>query len=178
MDTKTLISPEEFLAFEETATERHEYVDGVVYALPGETLEHNEVAGALYAALRRSARENNCRVAMEGVKLQIPRLNRFYYPDVMLLCDPRDQGPLLFRYPCFVAEVSSPSTIATDRREKLLAYKSIETLKGYLMVDPGTRSAEYLERSEHGWEVHHLTKGTFTVPCLDLDLDLTTLFQR
>jgi Uma2 family endonuclease len=176
MDTKTLISPDDYLAFEDTATERHEYVDGVVYTMPGETLEHNEVAGALYARLRSASRERNCRVAFEGVKLHLPHLNRYYYPDVMLLSDPRDQGPLLFRYPCFVAEVASPSSEATDRREKLLAYKSIDTLQGYLMLDPLERSADYLERNEDGWQVRHLRDDIFTVPCLDLELDVATLF--
>ena len=106
--------------------------------------------GNLYAALRGDARRRGCRIAFEGVKLWIPSLNRYYYPDVMILCDPRDTDDRIFQYPCFIAEVFSPSTEATDRREKLQAYRTIETLQGYLMLDPQRSAAEYVKRTPQG----------------------------
>ena len=104
-----LMSPQAYLAFEETSPERHEYVDGVIHALPGETIRHNQIAGNLYAHLLR-ADERGYRVAFANIKLWIPNLNRYYYPDVMVLCDPRDTDDKIFQYPCFIAEVFSPST--------------------------------------------------------------------
>lgn len=172
-----LLSPQDYLAFEERASERHEYVDGLVYALPGETLAHNEVAGNLYTLLRSPARRERCRVAFEGVKLAIPALNRYYYPDIMVLCDPKDTGPLIFQRPCFIAEILSPSTEATDRREKAQAYKSIETLHGYAMIDPQTRSLDYLERTTNGWQISHCDEGSIHVDCLRLELSLNSLFD-
>jgi Uma2 family endonuclease len=172
-----LLSPREYLAFEKRAQERHEYVDGVVYALPGESLEHNEIAGNLYTTLRAQARSKGCRVAFEGVKLSIPDLNRYYYPDVMVLCDPRDKGPKVFEHPCFIAEVLSPGTEATDRREKAQAYRTIDTLEGYLMIDPKQRALDYLERSAGGWKTSRYEKGEAHIACLDLTLDVEALFD-
>ncbi len=171
----SLMSPQAYLEFEETSVERHEYVDGVVHALPGETLRHNEIAGNLYALLRGRARERGCRVAFEGVKLWLPSLNRYYYPDVMVLCDPRDTDDKLFQYPCFIAEVLSPSTEGTDRREKLQAYRSIETLQGYLMLDPVSSTAEYVVRTPQGWRASQVEE--VEVGCLELSLEVSTCFE-
>lgn len=172
-----LMSAGAYLEFEESSSERHEYVDGIVHVLPGETLRHNEIAGNLYALLRSGARSRGCRVAFEGVKLFIPTLNRFYYPDVMVLCDPRDTDDKVFQYPCFIAEVLSPSTEGTDRREKLQAYRAIETLQGYLMVDPAQSAAEYVERTPPGWRSTYLTEGDVNIGCLEISLNLPALFE-
>lgn len=176
-----LMSAEAYLEFEERSSERHEYVDGIVYVLPGETLRHNEIAGNLYAALRDGVRRHGCRVAFEGVKLLIASSNRFYYPDVMVLCDPRDTdnrdtGDKVFEYPCFIAEVLSPSTAGTDRREKLQAYRTIDTLQGYLMLDPVENAAEYVVRTPQGWQSRRFTEGSLEVGCLGLSLELPALF--
>ena len=171
-----LMSPQAYLAFEETSVERHEYVDGVIHALPGETIKHNQIAGRLYAALLSHADRRGCRVAFEGVKLWIPSLNRYYYPDVMVLCDPRDTDDKIFQCPCFIAEVFSPSTEATDRREKLQAYRTIETLQGYLMLDPKKNVAEYVRRTPQGWRTYALDSGTLEVDCLEASIEVQALF--
>lgn len=171
-----LMSAAAYLEFEERSSERHEYVDGVVHALPGETRRHNQIAGRLHAQLQSHADERECWVAFESIKLLIASSNRFYYPDVMVLCDPRDTDDKVFQYPCFLAEVLSPSTAGTDRREKLQAYRTIETLQGYLMLDPRENAAEYVVRTPQGWQSRRLTDGIIEVGCLELSLDLPTLF--
>ena len=171
-----LVSPQAYLELEEAATERHEYVDGVIHALPGETLRHNQIAGRLYATLLSHADKRGCRIAFEGVKLWIPSLNR-YYPDVMVLCDPRDTDEKIFQYPCFIVEVFSPSTEATDRREKLQAYRTIETLQGYLMADPKRNAAEYVKRTPQGWRTYALEEGDFEVDYLETSVEIQALFE-
>lgn len=171
-----LMSPQAYLEFEESSAERHEYVDGVIYALPGETIRHNQIAGGFYATLLSHAGKRGCRVAFEGIKLWIPSLNR-YYPDVMVLCDPRDTDEKIFQYPCFIAEVFSPSTEATDRREKLQAYRTIETLQGYLMIDPKCNAAEYVRRTPQGWRTYALEEDNFEVDCLETPVEIQALFE-
>ena len=171
-----IMSVEAYLEFEERSSERHEYIDGVVYTLPGQTFRHNEVAGRLYAELLPNADEKKFRLAFAGVKLSVPALNRFYYPDVMVLCDPRDTDDKVFQYPCFIAEVLFPSTAGTDRREKLQAYRTIDTLQGYLMLDPKENAAEYVVRTSQGWRSRRLTDGIIEVGCLGLSLELLSLF--
>jgi Uma2 family endonuclease len=171
----TNLSPQEYLEFEQNSEVRHEYVDGIVYETPGESLENNEVGGNIYAELRKSAKSAGCRLAFEGIKLWLPRLNRYYYPDVMVLCDSRDTDTHIFEYPCFIAEVVSPSTEATDRREKLQAYREIETLQTYWIVDPTTRSLEVFERSQN-WQGVRLESGSAPVECLNVLLKLEDIF--
>ena len=170
----SLVSPQAYLEFEEGSSERHEYIDGVVHALPGETLRHNQVAGNLYVLLHSQTRRG-CSAAFANIKLWIPSLNRYYYPDVMVLCDPRDTDDKVFQYPCFIAEVLSPSTEGTNRREKLQAYRAIETLRGYLMLDPASKTAEYVLRKPEGWR--RGTVDEVEVGCLELSIDIPTLFE-
>jgi Uma2 family endonuclease len=179
VQTPMLMSAQVYLEAEELSAERHEYVDGIVYERPGESLENNEIAGNIYTLLRVLAFQKKCRVAFEGVKLWLPHLNRYYYPDVMVLCDERDtqlKNSKIFQYPCFLVEVVSPSTAAIDRREKLQAYRTIETLSGYLIVDASQRLLEYYERTANSWQVSRLSEGTVTVACLSCTLSLSDIF--
>ncbi|MBA2617877.1 MAG: Uma2 family endonuclease, partial [Rubrobacter sp.] len=108
---------------EKTATVRHEYVAGEVYAMTGASRRHNRIAGNVYRRLADAAAGGPCRVYMETVKLRIEDV--FYYPDVMVACGPEPDDPYYEDDPCLVVEVVSPSTETTDRREKLAAYKRI-----------------------------------------------------
>lgn len=71
--------------------------------------------------------------------------------------------------------MTSPNTEATDRREKLQAYKSIETLQTYWIVDPATRSLEVFQRGQ-GWQGVRLESGGAQVACLGLEVRLEDIF--
>jgi Uma2 family endonuclease len=171
----TNVTPEEYLEFEEKSEVRHEYVDGIVYEMPGESLENNEIAGNIYTFLRGFARTKGCHAAIEGIKLWIPQLRRYYYPDVMVLCDPKDTDRYIFQYPCFIAEVLSPATEPTDRRERLSAYRGIETLQTYLIVDPESKAIELYQRSQN-WQGVRVEQGSVQVDCLDVELRPEDIF--
>jgi Uma2 family endonuclease len=68
------------------------------------------------------------------VKVYIETLNFFYYPDVVVTCDPEDNDEYFVRRPVLVVEVASPSTFAIDRREKLMAYRKLPSLREYLLL--------------------------------------------
>src|SRR5262245_37213396 len=133
MQAAANISPltvEEYLAGEARSEVRHEYVDGMVYAMAGGSEEHNLISLNVASALRAHLRGKACRVFMADVKVQpsSTREELFYYPDVMVVCDPRDTHRYFKRYPRILMEVLSPDTDRTDRREKFLSYIGIETL--------------------------------------------------
>jgi Uma2 family endonuclease len=177
----TIMTAQEYLEFEEKSSERHEFVDGIVYEMLGESLENNEIAGNIYTALRSHAQKQKCRVAFEGVKLWIPALNRYYYPDVMVLCDERDTSlkrSKIFEHPCFLVEVVSPTTAATDRREKLQAYRMIASLQGYLIVDPEQNFLEYFQRIRGGWQTSRHVDGSIKIPSLKCSLSLESIFEN
>jgi Uma2 family endonuclease len=106
---KTQVSPEEYLAFEEASSERHEFVDGQVFAVAGGTTRHNKIAGALYARALAANNDPSCEVFIENVKLMLED-ESYYYPDVMI-CGEEDSSELRYRRrPCFIAKVLSEST--------------------------------------------------------------------
>jgi Uma2 family endonuclease len=113
---------EEYFDFEEQQTSaKHEYVDGEVFAMSGVTRRHNAIVGNIYMRLRTAARGGPCRVHFTEVRLRANPV--IYYPDVMVACGEPPDDERIEDAPCLVAEVLSPSTRATDRREKLLVYK-------------------------------------------------------
>jgi Uma2 family endonuclease len=174
--TTALVSPQEYLEFEEQSEDRHEYIDGIIRPMPGETVEHNDRTGHIYTLLRPHAVRQGCRIVIESVKLWIPNTNRYYYPDIAVSCDARDTEDKSLRHPCFIVEVFSPSTKLTDRREKLKAYQTIETLQGYLMVDHEENYVEYLERTSTDWTLSRLESGELTIACLQTTLKLDDIF--
>ena len=131
-----LLSVEEYLSGEPGSRDRHEYLGGVVYAMAGASEDHNVISLNMAFALRTHLQGKHCKVNVADVKvrLQISAEDVFYYPDVMVACDPRDTDRYFKRFPQVLIEVLSPQTEQTDRREKFLSYIQIETLQEYVLV--------------------------------------------
>src|SRR5205814_5465958 len=111
-------------------------IGGIVYAMAGTTTDHNQITINLVLAARARLKGTPCRVFTLDIKLRlkIAQDEIFYYPDVMVGCDTRDTHKLYLSFPKLLVEVSSDSTERLDRREKKLAYQTIETLEEYLIV--------------------------------------------
>jgi Uma2 family endonuclease len=95
------ITAEDYLAGEKLAEVRHEFVAGCVYAMAGASEEHNLVSGNMFASLHTHLRGKRCRVfsADMKVRLCVSANDIFYYPDVMVACDPRDTDRYFKRFP-------------------------------------------------------------------------------
>lgn len=154
------LTPEEYLAFEEKSDAKHEYLAGQIYAMVGVKDVHNLIAGNIYSQLRTKLRGGPYRVFVSDVKVQVEKANAFYYPDIFVTCDPRDTDPYIKRHPCLIVEVISPSTEATDRREKLVNYRTLESLEEYLLVSQEQKLIDvYRKEAGGGWGVDTLTEG-------------------
>ena len=150
----------EYLAREALATERHEYVAGVAYAMAGAGERHNRIALNLAVQLRAAARGTACGVYISDMKLRVAGGRAYYYPDVMLSCEPAMPDAVYKDMPCLVAEVLSPSTAAIDTREKLQAYCGIESLRYYLLVESERAAVSYHIRGADGeWLAAALDPG-------------------
>ncbi|HYN79752.1 MAG TPA: Uma2 family endonuclease, partial [Lamprocystis sp. (in: g-proteobacteria)] len=136
------ISVEEYLQGEPASPIRHEYIAGQVFAMAGAGEAHNRIAGNLFFHLRAATRGTPCGVFINDMKVRVTTHDAFYYPDVLLTCDPRDRESLYKEAPCLIAEVLSPSTEVIDRREKLIAYRTLEALRYYLLVAQDRRRVE------------------------------------
>jgi Uma2 family endonuclease len=161
------ISSDEYLRGEDIASTKHEYLDGRVYAMAGASERHNRIALNIAFQLRGATRGKPCGVFMSDMKVRERGSNIFYYPDVMLVCDPDDDHPQYKERPCLIVEVLSPSTATIDRREKWRTYRDMPSLRYYLIVDADQVAVEVYSRSPQGaWQVAPLEGGeVLTIDC-------------
>lgn len=159
---------------EESTPLKHEYVAGEVFAMSGATLRHNLISQNIASRLRAAADGGPCRVFIEGVKLRVRR-DAIYYPDVVVVCGPIRDSDVMVSNPGLVVEVLSPSTAGTDRREKLLAYRDIASLRSYLIVSQSRRRVERHWRDDAGdwWRSDIVGDGIVPVSCPELEVELT-----
>lgn len=164
------LSVEAYLAAEQSAQVRHEYVGGAVYAMAGASDEHIALCMNLAFALRTHLQGTPCRVQMsEGkVRLRLANEEIFYYPDVMVTCDPRDTDRYFKRYPKVLLEVLSETTEAIDRREKFLSYRQIETLEEYVLVAQAKMEVTVFRRSNQ-WQAEILQSPQQQLPLESLN---------
>lgn len=169
---------EEYLETEPRSPVKREYVQGRVYALAGASERHARLVTNLVGLLWLAARRTGCRVYAADMKLRVGP-DRFYYPDVMVVCDPEDREDYYKTRPCFVAEVLSPTTEGVDRREKLLAYLEIPDLRGYLLLDSDRPQADYYRRDADGvwWREELRGAGVVKVDRLGADLSLDEVYE-
>ena len=157
--TKTTL--EDFLAWEDAQAERHFFYRGEIFAMVGVRQAHAHVAGNLYAALKAALRGTPCRAFVADMKLRIDAADSAFYPDVMVSCDSRDRTtPLFLSHPKLIVEVLSDSTAAFDRGEKFAAYRAIDTLEEYALVDIDARRVEIFRRNAEGrWVLYEFKNG-------------------
>ena len=172
------LSVEDYLQGEEGGEVRHEYIGGDVYAMVETGDLHNLIAGNLFAALHPLLRDTPCRLFMSDMKvrLRVASDDAFYYPDLMLACDPDDRATYYRTRPRLIVEVLSKATERIDRREKLLAYTSIDSLQEYLLLSQDRTQAELHRRAE-GWRAQILTAGEVRFQCLDAAVPLATIYE-
>jgi Uma2 family endonuclease len=148
------MTEEAYLAAEAKAKVRHEYVDGYVFAMSGSTDAHNVICGNIFSFIHRHLRGSSCRAYINDMKVRIQSARSYYYPDIMVTCEPFDADTVFKRSPVLLIEVLSPSTASKDRREKLIAYQKISELKEYLIVHQKKQQVELYRRiSETEWEL-------------------------
>ena len=175
------ISVDDYLLGEQQTDIKHEYLDGQVVAMGGASRAHGLLVMSLSALLLPAARQKHCQLFAADMKLRLDHdgASYFYYPDLVLSCDPADRDPLFVRTPCLLVEVLSPSTERIDTREKLLAYRLLPSLREYLLLRQDTLHAElYQRRDDGGWTHQRLKQpdDAFSLLCLQVSVSLRDIY--
>ena len=156
-------TPAEYLAWERSSPEKHEFFDGEVFAMSGASLDHNRIVGNLVGELRDALRHRRCDVTPSDLRVKVPSTGLYTYPDVTVVCgDPRleDDTHDTLLNPTVLVEVLSPSTEAYDRGKKFRHYRSIPTLREYVLVAQDSVSVERYTRGDDGvWSLHESGAG-------------------
>lgn len=176
------LDPARYLEWEAQQTDRHELVDGEVYAMTGARDAHNRVAGNIYVALRAALRGTPCRTFMADMKLHIDAADAYVYPDVFVTRDERDRtadADLAKRHAVVVVEVLSESTAAYDRGRKFELYRSLADLRELLFVEPERMSIDLFRRDDGGlWVLHPLQSGReIRLQSLQLALPVEAIYE-
>lgn len=169
---------EEYLSWENEHPERYEYVAGEVYAMVGGTLRHSRIVQNIAFRLMTRSRGGPCQVHTHDIKVRVGD-DRSYYPDLLVLCTPLPDDTLVVADPCLIVEVTSPSTGRTDRGEKLDAYRRLDSLQSYVVVDQRRRRVDRHWRDRAGvWQRdEYLVDGTVPIVCIDTTLTLDEIYE-
>jgi Uma2 family endonuclease len=143
------MSVEEYLEFELNSPIRHEYVAGEVFAMTGATARHNLINLNLTRLFHAAAKKRGCRVLAIEIMLRAAS-DRYYYPDLIVACGLAGEVERIVEEPTVVVEITSPSTRATDRREKLDAYQRMPSVRTYLVVEQRRRQLFVYNRAASG----------------------------
>jgi Uma2 family endonuclease len=185
------LSEQDYLVLEDASVFKNEFVGGAIHAMMPITAAHNTIAGNLAVAchVTCSDRQSSCRAFMSSMRLRLNDGQTYYYPDVMVVCVPDNRDPMYKSQPAMLAEVLSPSTESIDRREKLIAYKQIPSLREYLIISQDQVHVEHHVRlsdeasnkhsNNSNWGLRTLGPGdSLEMLCLPLTLSMEQLYDN
>ena len=169
---------EAYLEWEKGNEIKHEYINGEVFpmyethAMAGAKDAHVTVTLNVAALLKSHLRGGPCRVYMADMKVQVEAANQFFYPDVVVTCNPTDRSADYFKsHPALIVEVLSESTAAYDRGRKFEFYRQLDSLREYVLVDPDRFSVDCFRRdaATHHWVLYSSAAGD-TVELASVDM--------
>ncbi len=153
----------EYLALERESESRHEFFDGVVFAMAGGSPAHAQLAANAIIALGVQLRGRPCRVHSSDLRVRVRATGLATHPDVTVVCgtihtDPEDRNTVT--NPAVIVEVLSDSTERYDRIEKFAHYRQIAELTDYLLVSQREVRVEHYHRNDDGsWTLREFRAG-------------------
>ena len=161
---KHFTTVEEYLAAETDSVDRHEYIDGEVFAMAGASLRHILISVNLSSALNLQLADSNCNVRNGDMRLRTSPVGLYSYADVVISCAPeRFDGDTLLNS-VVIIEVLSQSTGNCDRSLKFERYRQIPSFREYLVVAQDRVYVEHHVRSDTSgqtaWTLREFTSLT------------------
>lgn len=178
---KKKLSIEEYLEFERSSAEKHEYFQGEVFVMSGAGTRHNIIFSNLFTAIGIHLKGKPCRPYGSDMRVHIPENSLFTYPDISIFCGDvvtLDSEEDTAVGPTIIIEILSPPTKNYDRGDKFKLYRATPSLKEYVLVDSESISIEAFRINATGhWELEeyrvlseslHFPFLAFSIPLLDV----------
>jgi Uma2 family endonuclease len=191
--SEPLYSVEEYLAMERASEERHEYLDGYIFAMAGESIEHSRICVNLSRTLSTQLLGKRCEVLSPNMKVRSGSIlntrktakGLFSYPDAVVICgEPEfhDSHRDVLINPMVIIEVLSESTESFDRGVKLLRYRTHNsTLTDYLLVSQSSPWIDHFHKDANGEWIYSSILGldnSLNVASIDCTLRLAEVYDR
>lgn len=182
-EAERLYTADEYLVFERAVPERHEFVRGRIYAMSGGTEAHSMIIVNVITALRNATRGRGCRVFESNMRLWIPAADRYTYPGASAGCtgiktdDPVHDDNLV--NPSMIVEVLSPSTERDNRTEKFADYRTLDSLREYVLVAQDRVRVERFARDD-AWRrtVYGDLSDVVEIPSLGVGFALRDVYDE
>jgi len=182
-DIDKVYSVEEYIKLDETGMLRHEFYNGKLFDMPGETLLHNEVCIKLLMLLTSTLKVNGWKTYIESVKVKIENEEIYLYPDIVVTKPEQNISSTFEKYiiynPILIAEVLSDSTRKYDSTDKFIQYQKISTLHYYLLVEPEKHVVFFYEKNDNQeWTARTFTEmeEVISFPALQSQLTLADIY--
>ena len=173
---------EEYIAFEEKAEAKHEFINGKLYEMPGTTDFHNLICQQIAFLFKMLLKGKGFQVFQENIKVRITDDKDYTYPDVFFTCHESDSASRhIKRHPSVIVEVLSDGTRVYDKTDKFIRYQKIESLEYYLTVEPEKPLVEcYVKLSDGSWEVETYTQlsESIKLPKLKIELLMSDIYDK
>jgi len=182
---KILYSSEEYLELERKAETRHEFVDGIIYAMAGESLSHSRICINLAGEVRAKLKGKNCEALSPNMKVRAEGKGMYAYPDLTIVCgEPifHDRQRDVLLNPKVIIEVLSPSTQRYDQTKKFFRYrKELPSLTDYVLIYQDAPFIEHHEKQADGRWTHNAADGiddVLRIVSIEIELDLREIYDR
>ena len=181
---KTFMTESEYLAFELESEFKHEYFNGEIFAMTGASEPHNTISSNINASFHGQFRGRPCKIYSSDMRVFIPKTGLYTYPDLVIVCGkPEFVAGILdtLLNPIILIEILSPSTEAYDRGQKFQHYRTIPSLREYLLVSQyAPRIEHFLWTEQHGWNLLDAIglNSKLTLPSIDCTLELTDVYDK
>ncbi len=181
---KRFLSHRDYLEMEAETPWKNEYYHGEVFAMTGASFRHNVIAGNVFAALHGALGRSDCYVFTGDMKVQVEKDRHYVYPDVSVVCGEiefAEERTDTVSNPLVIVEVLSESTQDYDRGSKFRAYRGIETLRDYVLIDQYTPHIEHFSKNDAGkWVLDELDgeNATLEIGSIGVVLSLSSVYRR
>jgi Uma2 family endonuclease len=164
-------TPEDYLELERISPIKHEYLQGQMVAMAGASKTHVLITGNLSALLLNHLRGTGCIAYAIDMKVRLPALNLFYYPDLAVTCDDRDRrsDEDFILSPKLIIEVLSDSTEAFDRGDKFADYKSVPDFEEYVLIHQKQILVERFQRKSNNLWIPQIYRSGDIVEFASID---------
>jgi Uma2 family endonuclease len=174
-------TPEEYFAWEAQQLEKHEYINGQVYAMSGGSINHGRIAIRFTALFDAHLENTGCITGNSDIKVNIVDTNNYTYPDVSVTCDDRDKTSTQYiTYPCLIVEVLSARTEAYDRGGKFRMYRNNPVLQDYLLVSSTSIEMDlYRKNDASDWIIINYQEGdTIELKSINLSFAIEQVYRN
>ena len=174
------LTPAEYFVWQEQQLQKHEYINGEVYAMSGGSKNHSLISVRFITLFSNHLETSGCETGNSDLRVNIAGTNNYTYPDVSVTCDDRDKTTTQYiTYPCLIVEVLSPSTEAYDRGGKFRMYRNNPNLQDYLLVSSTSIEMDLYHQKENGeWVIINYKEGdTIELKSINLSFAIEQVYR-